>query len=394
MTVQRQILFWALTALIFIAFVYIFRSILLPFVAGMAIAYLLDPAADWFERRGFSRLWATLTITVIALTIFVLALVLIVPLLVSQAIGLIDALRPYIPDTLRTLFGLADDDFRAIQALLAPSTEEDLAARSALLPTDFSFDGLLTWLGGINIDLVRSFVEENAGIMAQVGGIVFDQGAALFGLLSTLIITPIVAIYMLYDWDNLVVRIDGLLPREHADTIRDLMKKIDGVMSGFIRGQFVLAMILGGFYAIALSIVGLNFGLLIGITSGILGFIPYVGSVTGFVAAVGVALVQFWGTPFLIMVVASIYIFGQFFEGNFLQPKIVGDAVGLHPVILFFAMLAFGSLYGFVGLLIAVPVAASIGVLTRFCVARYQESVFYKGRGTRSPRARSASDGP
>ncbi|MBV6657884.1 MAG: AI-2E family transporter [Devosiaceae bacterium] len=379
MTFQRQALFWALAALVFIAFVYIFRGILLPFVAGMAIAYLLDPAADWLERRGLSRLLATLFITAFALFVLVLGLVLIVPLLVEQMIGLVQALRPYIPETLRTIFGLGDEDYQALNALLAPATEEDLAARGAMLPSTLSFDGIVAWLGTINFDVVRTFIEANAGTLAAVFGRVMDQGAAIVGVVSTLVITPIVAIYMLYDWDNLVARIDSLLPREHADTIRDLMIKIDGVMSGFIRGQFILAMILGTFYAVSLSLVGLNFGLLIGIASGILSFIPYIGSVSGFVAAVGVALVQFWSAPLWIIIVAGIYLFGQFAEGNFLQPKIVGDAVGLHPVILFFAMLAFGSLYGFVGLLIAVPVAASLGVLTRFGVERYKNSSYYKG---------------
>ncbi|MEM6382382.1 MAG: AI-2E family transporter [Pseudomonadota bacterium] len=379
MTLQRQALFWALAALILIVFIYVFRGVLLPFIAGMAIAYLLDPAADWFERRGFSRLMATLTITAIAIFIVALALVLIVPLLVEQLIGLLQALRPYIPETLRTVFGLADEDYQAINAILTPSSEADLAARSALLPAEWSFDGIVTWLGTINFDLVRSFFEANAGTMAALAGRILDQGAAVVGLMSTLVITPIVAIYMLYDWDNLVARVDALLPRDHADTIRDLMTKIDGVMSGFIRGQFILALILGTFYAIALSAVGLNFGLLIGIASGVLSFIPYIGSVTGFVSAVGVALVQFWTEPLWIVAVAGIFVFGQFVEGNFLQPKIVGDAVGLHPVVLFFAMLAFGSLYGFVGLLIAVPAAASIGVLTRFAVARYKKSVYFSG---------------
>ena len=385
MTLQRQALFWALAALVLIAFVYVFRGILLPFVAGMALAYLLDPAADWFERRGFSRLWATLTITALALLIVGIGIVLIVPLLVEQLIGLLQALRPYIPETLRTIFGLADEDYRALNAILAPGTEADLATRSALLPTEFSFDAIMAWLGTVNFDGVRAFIEANAGTMAALAGRVLDQGAAVVGVLSTLVITPIVAIYMLYDWDNLVARIDALLPREHADTIRDLMRKIDGVMSGFIRGQFILALILGTFYALALTVVGLNFGLLIGLASGILSFIPYIGSVSGFVAAVGVALVQFWAEPWWIAAVAGIFLFGQFVEGNFLQPKIVGDAVGLHPVILFFAMLAFGSLYGFVGLLIAVPVTAALGVLSRFGVSRYKQSAYYRGTGPHAP---------
>lgn len=381
MTLQRQAMFWALATVALIAFIFLFRSILLPFVAGMAIAYLLDPVADWFEGRGFSRLMATLTIAVLALLVIALGLVLIVPLLIEQLFGLIEALRPYIPETLRTLFGLAEEDYQAISALLTPSSEADLATRSALLPAEMSFDAIIAWLGTINVDAVRAFIEANAGTMAALLGRVFDQGAAVFGVISTLVITPIVALYMLYDWDRLVARGDELLPRDHADTIRDLLTKINKVLSGFIRGQFVLALILGAFYAIALTAVGLNFGLLIGLGAGLLSFIPYIGSVTGFVVSAGVALVQFWSEPWWIVAVAGIFAFGQFVEGNFLQPKIVGDATGLHPIALFFALLAFGSLFGFVGLLIAVPLAASIGVLVRFGADRYRQSVYFNGNG-------------
>lgn len=390
MTLQRQALFWVLAALVLVVFVYVFRGILLPFVAGMALAYLLDPAADWFQRRGFSRLWATLTITALAVLIVAIGLILVVPLLVEQLVGLLQALRPYIPETLRTVFGLADDDYQALAAILAPGGAQAVSVRGTLLPTEFSFEAVMAWLDTVNFDGVRAFLEANAGTMAALMGRVLDQGAAVIGVISTLVITPIVAIYMLYDWDHLVARIDSLLPRDHADTIRGLMRKIDGVMAGFIRGQFILAVILGTFYALALTLMGLNFGLLIGLASGVLSFIPYIGSVTGFVAAVGVAIVQFWSEPWWIAAVAGVFLFGQFVEGNFLQPKIVGDAVGLHPVILFFAMLAFGSLYGFLGLLIAVPVTAALGVLSRFGVARYKDSYYY--RGTTAPAATLPAD--
>ena len=380
MTVQRQLMFWALAALGLILFIYLFSNILLPFVAGMAIAYLLDPAADWFERRGFSRLWATLTITALALFVLVVGIVLLVPLLIEQILGLVEALRPYIPETLRAVFGLSQADLQAIQALIAPNGEADQAAREALLPTALTFDAIVEWLRTINMDVVRTFVEANAGTLTGIVSVVFDQGAALAGVLSTLVITPIVAIYMLYDWDRLVARVDALLPRDHAGTIRKLFRQINGVLAGFVRGQFVLGLILGTFYAVALTLVGLNFGLLIGLVAGLLSFIPYVGSFVGFVSSVGVALAQFWSEPLWIVVVAAIFLSGQFIEGNFLQPKIVGDAVNLHPVVLFFALLAFGSLFGFVGLLMAVPLAASMGVLTRFGIERYQESPFFKGR--------------
>ena len=166
------------------------------------------------------------------------------------------------------------------------------------------------------------------------------------------------------------------------DTVRRLAREVDAAISGFVRGQSAVCLILGSFYAVALTLSGLNFGLLIGLISGIITFIPYVGSMTGLILALGVAVAQFWPEYSSILFVLGIFLVGQFVEGNLLAPKLVGESVGLHPLWLIFALLAFGYLFGFVGLLVAVPLAATIGVLVRFALQRYRESALYTGEPT------------
>jgi predicted PurR-regulated permease PerM len=191
---------------------------------------------------------------------------------------------------------------------------------------------------------------------------------ALLDIAALFVVTPVVAFYLLLDWDNMVEKVDGWIPRDHVDTVRELAKQVDATIAGFVRGQGSVCIILGLIYAVGLSLVGLNFGLLIGLFAGLISFIPYVGSMVGLVLAVVVAIVQFWPDFIMIGAVIAVFALGQFFEGNILQPRLVGKSVGLHPVWLMFALFAFGALFGFVGMLIAVPAAASVGVLVRFAI--------------------------
>jgi predicted PurR-regulated permease PerM len=192
-------------------------------------------------------------------------------------------------------------------------------------------------------------------------------------------VTPIVAFYLLTDWDRIVAKVDHWLPRDHVDTIRQIAREIDSAMAGFIRGQGTVCLVLGLFYAIALSIAGLNFGLLIGLAAGLLSFVPYIGTIIGGVTAIGTGLVQFWPNWVHVLIILGIFAAGQLLEGNFLSPKLVGHRIGLHPVWLMFALFAFGYLFGFVGLLLAVPLAAAVGVLVRFGLKQYLKSPFYLG---------------
>ncbi|MEM6461917.1 MAG: AI-2E family transporter [Pseudomonadota bacterium] len=348
-SLRRQIIFWLATFLIFGLFLYVFRGILLPFVAGMALAYFLDPVADRLERWGVSRLTATVIILIAFLVIFIIALMIIIPVLASQASDFIGRLPDYAEQ---------------LQSLIASTNTKWL--------TD--------WIGVELPDLKSSLgnlLSEGAGLVGSVFLQIWNSGKALADLASLFVVTPVVAFYLLLDWDRMIESVDNWLPRRHAETIREILRDMNLAIAGFIRGQGSVCLILGAYYAIGLTLAGLNFGLLIGIFAGLISFIPYVGSLVGLVLALGVALVQFWPDFLSIAIVLAVFFSGQFFEGNILQPKMVGRSVGLHPVWLMFALFAFGSLFGFVGLLIAVPASAALAVLVRYALKRYLESSLY-----------------
>ncbi|WP_052161464.1 AI-2E family transporter [Hoeflea sp. BAL378] len=355
---RRQILFWLIALAVFVGFLMLFRSILLPFIAGMALAYFLDPVADWLERRGLSRLMATLVILVSFLAIFAVALVVLVPILVTQAVDLGGRIPGYITQL-----------------------QELLASERTLLP-----DWISGQLGQIK-DSFAALLKEGAGFVGTIFQQIWNSGMALIDIAALFVVTPVVAFYMLLDWDNMIAKVDSWIPRDHLATVRQLATQIDRTIAGFVRGQGSVCIILGLIYAVGLMMVGLNFGLLIGLFAGLISFIPYVGSLVGLVLALIVAIVQFWPDFVMIGAVVAVFAVGQFFEGNILQPRLVGSSVGLHPVWLMFALFAFGALFGFVGMLIAVPAAASVGVLVRFAINRYLNSDLYSG--TRGPDAQA-----
>lgn len=351
MKLRTHLYFWLAALVGLILFLLLFRAILLPFVAGMALAYCLDPLADWFERRGFSRMMATVVILFIFLILFIMFLVIIIPLLGAQLAGFIERLPA-------------------------------LVTRLQAMITSVNAGWLDRLLGEDQLAMQQNFSEllkEGATWLGRLLGSLWSGGQAILDIAGLFVVTPVVAFYLLYDWDNMVEKIDSWLPRDNLDTVRGLASEVNNTLASFIRGQGTVCLLLGGFYAIGLSLAGLNFGLLIGIGAGFLSFIPYVGSIVGFILAIGVALVQFWPDYIQIALIAVIFGAGQFIEGNILQPRLVGDSVGLHPVWLMFALFAFGSLFGFVGLLVAVPLAASVGVLVRFALKQYLASSIYKG---------------
>jgi predicted PurR-regulated permease PerM len=236
---------------------------------------------------------------------------------------------------------------------------------------------------GLNADVgISDLVTQGAGWLTAFLKSLWSGGSALVSLFSLVVVTPVVAFYLIYDWHTMIRVVDSWIPLHQRETVRGLAVEIDAAIAGFVRGQSAVCLILGTFYAIALTLTGLNFGLLIGLISGLITFVPYVGSMTGLILALGVAVAQFWPNYMWIALILGIFLVGQFFEGNVLAPKLVGKSVGLHPVWLIFALLAFGYLFGFVGLLVAVPLAATIGVLARFALRRYLESSFYTGEPT------------
>lgn len=348
-SVRRQAMFWTGTLIIFLLFLVVFSSVLLPFVAGMALAYFLDPVADRLEKLGLSRLTATILILLLFLMILVVGLMIIIPILATQLVDFIAKLPDYISQ---------------LQALMANENSQWLKRYIGIDSSTIQ-------------ENLSALLQQGAGFLSTLLQSLWNSGKSLIDIAGLFIVTPVVAFYMLLDWDRMVDRIDSWVPRKQLYTVRGIARDMDAAVAGFVRGQGTLCLILGTYYAIGLTLTGLNFGLLIGFFAGLISFIPYIGSFVGLALAIGVALVQFWPDWIMIVAVAGVFFLGQFVEGNILQPKLVGSSVGLHPVWLMFALFAFGSLFGFTGMLVAVPAAAAVGVLVRFALNRYLHSPMY-----------------
>ncbi|WP_407492174.1 AI-2E family transporter [Pseudooceanicola sp. MF1-13] len=344
--VRDQLKYWGIAAAVFLVMLWWLGDVILPFVLGGAVAYFLDPVADRLERAGFSRAAATATITLVGILVFVLLALLVIPTLINQAVQLFDTIPKVV------------QDFQAFLTARFPDLlNEDSTLRQSLTA-------------------VAETIQSKGGQLLETA---LTSVGSLLNVIMLFVIVPVVAFYLLYDWDRMVGEVDSLLPRDHAPTIRKLASDIDKTLASFIRGMGTVCLILGTYYAVALMLVGLQFGLVVGAFAGLITFIPYVGALVGGALAIGLALFQFWGDWVSIGLVAGIFVIGQVIEGNVLTPKLVGDSVGLHPVWLIFALSVFGSLFGFVGMLVAVPVAAAIGVLMRFIISRYRDSRLYRG---------------
>lgn len=347
MSARAQAAYWLSGAVVLAAVLWLLGDVLLPFIIGLALAYLLDPIADRLEAAGLSRVLATLLITLVAVIVVLVLIAVLIPLLIGQLVGLAEEL----PEYLRLS--------REIAAAWFPSVMHE---------------------GSLPGEMVNSLVDFISGRSAELAKSVLSVAFTIFDILVIMVVAPVVAVYMLLDWDRMISAIDGWLPRDHRSTIRSLVQEVDTALASFVRGQISVCAILAIFYAAALMLVGLKFGLVIGVVAGALTFIPYVGAVLGGFLSIGLALFQFWGSPVLIGAVALVFIVGQALEGNFLTPKLVGKAVGLHPVWLIFALSVFGALFGFTGLLLAVPLTASIGVFSRFGLSQYLSGRLYRGR--------------
>ncbi len=349
---DKTIVFWTLLIVLTVLATIYVREILLPFVAGAALAYFLDPIADRLVRAGMPRLLASILILATFAILTFLLLVTVVPFLIRELRSVITDLPAYI----ETIHGFFAHYYLAWTGKELPKIE-------------FGFEEALK-------KLANSSSLEPGALLQNL----WNSSLAFVKTASLLVITPVVAFYLLLDWDKIIDKIDSWIPREHVGTVRKLGRQVDRTLNGFVRGQITVCFILACFYSIGLLLVGLKHGLLIGVTAGVLSFIPYVGSAIGLVLSSGMAISQFWPEWIPILMVLGVFITGQLLEGNILQPKIVGDQVNLHPVWLIFALFVFGYLMGFVGMLVAVPLAATIGVLVRFMMERYLESDLYKGK--------------
>ena len=345
--VNDQAKYWSIAIAVIMALLWLLGDVILPFILGGAIAYCLDPIADRLERLGLSRVASVAVITLVTILTFILLFLLVIPTLVQQTAQLIE---------------IAPALFNRLQTALTDRFPDLMDESSAI------HQQLIT---------VGETIQSKGGEL--ING-VLSSALGLINVLILLVVVPVVAFYLLLDWDNMTAKIDEMLPRDHAPVLRQLAAQVDSTLASFIRGQGTVCLVLGTYYAITLMFAGLNFGLVVGFIAGLISFIPYIGALIGGILAIGLALFQFWGDWFSIGVIGVIFVVGQFLEGNILTPKLVGGSIGLHPVWLLLALSVFGSLFGFVGMLVAVPVAAMIGVFARYGIEQYKDSVLYRGQ--------------
>jgi predicted PurR-regulated permease PerM len=351
-SLRNQVLIWVSLLLVSILVLWVFRSILLPFVAGIVIAYLLNPLVSLVERTKIGRGWSTAIVLLLVIAIIGGLMFLVVPLVAQQVAGLAQRL----PDYVTQLRALANEWLPQLNSWLGPEQVQRFETQ------------------------LNEFLVSAPAYMATLTAWLAQSGWTIINILAIFIITPVVAFYLLLDWDSMVKGIDNLLPRDHRVEIRRVLNDIDRSIAAVFRGQGSVILVLCIYYASALSVVGLSFGLAVGLITGLFSFIPFVGFLTGLVLSMGIALVQFWPNWVMVVIVFAVFMIGQFLEGNVLYPKLVGSSIGINPVWLMFALFAFALLFGFVGLLLAVPLSAIAAVLTRWAISKYRESALYLGR--------------
>ena len=354
--VSRRWQLLAITAVI-VYLVWLLSPVLMPFAVAAMLAYLGDPLADRLERMGLNRMWAATIVFVVLLIVLIGVLLLLIPLVARQIENLIGNLPRY---------------GEWAQNVAWPW----LQAQLHLDPHMFDSDRLVT--------AIKEHLGSIGGVATAVIGKVSRSGVGIAMWLTNLVLIPVVAFYLLRDWDRLVATIDGMLPRSIQPTIAHLARESDKILGAFVRGQLLVMLALGTFYAAGLGLTGLSVGLLIGMVAGLLSFVPYLGFIIGFVAAIIAALVQF-GDWTHVLLVCAVFAVGQLLEGYVLVPKLVGDKIGLHPVAVIFAVLAGGYLFGFLGVLLALPAASVILVLLRYLIERYRMSELYTEQGAEDP---------
>ncbi len=362
MSLQRQILIWVVLCAALIYALYALSGVLLPFVAGMTISYLLNPLADKLERLGLNRVGATSVLLALFVVVLLVLMIIFVPILTRQ----FTAFLINLPSIAARLQSLAIEEGGKLVQRYGGETLKTFGLSGDLTPAEVQSS-------------IASFVGQATSYLLGFLNQLWSGSRALIGLFSLLVVTPVVAFYLLLDWKRMIAAVDGWIPLQQRDNVRSIARDIDGALAGFVRGQSLVSLFLGLWYSIGLTAVGLNFGFLIGISGGLLSFVPYVGSLTVLVLAVAVALVQGLPDWRLLAETVAVVVSGQFLEGNVLSPNLVGASIGLHPVWLMFALVACSTIFGFTGLLVAVPMAAAVGVLSRFALRKYLVSPLYTG---------------
>ena len=344
-SILKENVFWVLICMTLGAFLlWNISDILAPFILGGILAYLLDPMADKMESFGVPRLLTALTVSLFALFVLMTAAILVIPIIFDQ----INQIIGFIPYITNEIYLVMQKGFKVLN------------------------------LGEVeDIDLVNlsKNLNEVSPIFAKS---IFNSSFAILDFIFLLMVTPIVAIYLLVDWDKIIKEVEKVIPRRLEPTISQIVIEMHKTVASFLRGQFSVCIILAIFYAASLTALGLEYGLLVGLFSGLISFIPLIGVILGGLVALVVSLAQFWQTPEWVGVVLIIFLFGQVLEGNLLTPRLVGKSVKLHPLWIIFSVTCFGSLMGWVGVILAVPSAACIAVLVRFSLKIYFETDFYK----------------
>jgi predicted PurR-regulated permease PerM len=349
---EKKFQFWVFISIGFIGLIWLFQPILTPFIVGFAVAYLLNPIIAKLEKLKIPRWISAFTFV----GLFFIAII----------VGLAFA----IPHLFREVAS-----FIKILPVMIAHLQDWIAVKFPMIEIPRTLDDLQGYDPSILTDKAGSVFEISKNLLGNI----FKSGMALIGFVSFLFLMPIIAFYLLIDWPRVNQKIQNLIPKKNEARIKKILKEIDTSLAGFIRGQLIVATLLGLFYAIALSLLGLEYGFMVGVLSGILSIIPYVGSAFGLVASVGLAFYQFGGWEYPVSALA-IFVAGQMVEGNYLTPKLVGESVGLHPIWIIFALMAGGSILGLLGMVIAIPVAAIVAVLVRHGFEDYQKSSYYKGR--------------
>jgi predicted PurR-regulated permease PerM len=350
MKLKNKALFWIAATLLFVFFIWLFKSILLPFVAGIIIAYLLNPLLVKLGTFNLSRGLATLLVLSSFFTVVIALALLLLPPLYREIVQLTNQA----PDYIDILWSRLQPYMKAVEETVGQ-------------------DGLNQSI----TDAVKGNVSGALGASSDLFAGILSGGRALVGFVTFIIVSPLVAFFMMIEWPSITAWIDDLLPRHSHTTAKKLLGRIDAKMAGFIRGQLLVSLSLGILYAVALSLVGLEFGFLIGLAAGALSVIPLFGSTVGLLISVSVAWFQS-GDILFVLIVAAIFLTGQLLEANFITPKLIGQSVGLHPLWILFALMAGGALLGIVGMVIAVPVTAAAGVLLSFAIEQYKDSDYYE----------------
>jgi predicted PurR-regulated permease PerM len=367
MRAERQVLFWLGALVLLVLAIGLLQDILLPFVIGIAIAYFLSPLVDRLTQMKFNRTLASALIVAAGAALAIALLILLVPLVLTQAQQFAVAL----PGQLERL-----------KVVIEAWARDQIGPR---------FPGSETALMHATDALANNW----ASLAGWAAASLWDRSLAIFNFLSLMLVTPLVVFYLLVDWHPMLAKIDTWLPRDHAPVIRKLAAEMNDAIAAFVRGQGTVCLILGAYYALALNATGLDYGILVGLATGLLAFIPFIGWALGLIATTVLAIAQFWPDIFQLALVVCVYFIGAGLDSGFLGPKIVGSKIGLHPVWLIFALFVFGYLFGVVGLLVAVPVAAAIAVVVRYALEAYLRSTVYRGGGSPVPggSARATRDG-